>query len=326
MRAFHATKSADRISGWATVTAVLACGAIAFFVALPLALSSPFPTPKDRDWVIPGAPLAPSVPMGRDVQAALEQEAVSEPEAEAKETVVTLAALPSTPAKIAPFTVTPESVDPEATGSIPAAPEPVAPPVPTLMPAPPPAPAPVVRKRSPTEEVDAYLWDVYRRQAVKKDGSGDFTWKDPAAAKHAGMGLQAYVIGGMDQDFREQLYHAGRAMDSAGLRWSMLSAFRDDYRQRLASGFKASAGNSLHGGSRRTGGYGHGRAIDITAAQGEADAVWRWIDRNGAKYGLNRPMPGADPAHIQPRSNWRQIAIALRASRTRLAARTAEAR
>ncbi len=324
MRAFHATISADRISGWATVTAVLACGAIAFFVALPLALSSPFPTPKDRDWVIEGAPLSPSVPMGRDVQAALEEEAVGDPETGATESVITLASLPPTPVKLAPLAIPPEALDPEPTGSIPAAPEPVSAPVPATLPAP--LPRPVVKKRSPTEDIDAYLWDVYRRAAVKRDSSGDFTWKDPAAAKHAGMGLQSYVIGGMDADFREQLYHAGRAMDAAGLRWSMLSAFRDDYRQRLASGFKASGGNSLHGGSRRTGGYGHGRAIDIPAADGEPDSVWRWIDRNGARYGLNRPMPGADPAHIQPRSNSREIAVALRASRNRLAARTAEAR
>jgi hypothetical protein len=57
-------------------------------------------------------------------------------------------------------------------------------------------------------------------------------------------------------------------MDAAGLQWSMLSAFRDDYRQGLASGYKAGVSNSLHGGSRRTGGYGHGRAIDITGPEG----------------------------------------------------------
>jgi hypothetical protein len=95
----------------------------------------------------------------------------------------------------------------------------------------------------------------------------------------------------------------------------MLSAFRDDYRQRLASGFKASVGNSLHGGSRRTGGYGHGRAIDITGADNNMHEVWQWIDDHGAKYGLNRPMPGADPAHIQQRGDVHRISIALRDSR-----------
>ena len=74
------------------------------------------------------------------------------------------------------------------------------------------------------------------------------------------MSLKAYTIVGMDPDFREQLFHAGRALDAAGIRWSMLSAFRDDYRQGLASGFKAHGGHSQHGGSEATGGYGHGRA------------------------------------------------------------------
>jgi hypothetical protein len=172
-------------------------------------------------------------------------------------------------------------------------------------------------KRSSTvmDEVDDYLWEVYQRAPVKRDGSGDFTWKDPAAAKKMGLPLAEYVILGMDPDFREQLYHAGKAMDAAGLQWSMLSAFRDDYRQRLASGFKARGGNSLHGGSTRTGGYGHGRAIDITNADGDLSAVWHWIDAHGAKYGLTRPMPGNDPAHIQQRGEWHKIAAALRASR-----------
>lgn len=165
------------------------------------------------------------------------------------------------------------------------------------------------------DEVSRYLWEVYQRTPTKKDGTGDFTWKDPAAAKRAGMPLPKYVIGGMDPDFREQLYHAGRAMDAAGINWSILSAFRDDYRQRIASGLKAGARNSLHGGSARTGGYGHGRAVDITSTDGEAHEVWRWLDANGAKYGLYRPMPGYDPAHVQSRGDWRKLAASLRQSR-----------
>jgi len=166
------------------------------------------------------------------------------------------------------------------------------------------------------DEVSRYLWEVYQRSPTKKDGSGDFTWKDPAAAERVSMSLPKYVILGMDADFREQLYHAGRAMDAAGVRWSMLSAFRDDYRQRIASGIKASGGNSLHGGSRRTGGYGHGQAVDVTGVE-ETDMsdVWKWIDANGAKYGLYRPMPGYDPAHIQSRGEWRKLAASLRQAR-----------
>jgi hypothetical protein len=174
------------------------------------------------------------------------------------------------------------------------------------------------RKRTGSimDQVDDYLWEVYQRVPIKKDGTGDFTWKDPAAAKHMGLCMQDYVIGGMDPEFREQLYHAGRAMDAAGLQWSMLSAFRDDYRQGLASGYKAGVSNSLHGGSRRTGGYSHGRAIDITGPDGRESEVWKWIDDHGAKFGLHRPLPKADPAHVQQRGDWQKIALALRESRT----------
>ena len=64
-----------------------------------------------------------------------------------------------------------------------------------------------------------------------------------------------YVIGGMDPDFKLRLYHALRAMDDAGLGPGITSAFRDDYRQSLASGLKAATNRSYHGGSLR-GGYG----------------------------------------------------------------------
>jgi hypothetical protein len=168
-------------------------------------------------------------------------------------------------------------------------------------------------------EIDDYLWEVYQRLPIKKDSSGDFSWKDPVAAQRMGMSLQDYVIGGMDPQFREQLYHAGQAMDAAGVQWSILSGFRDDYRQRLASGFKASIGNSLHGGSRRTGGYGHGRAIDITSADGNnPEVVWDWIDQRGAQYGLRRPLPGPDPAHIQQTADTK---IAMHAKRMKLASK-----
>jgi hypothetical protein len=170
------------------------------------------------------------------------------------------------------------------------------------------------------DEIDGYLWEVYQRAPIKKDSSGDFTWKDPAAANRMGLSLQDYVIGGMDPGFREQLYNAGRAMDADGIHWSMLSAFRDDYRQRLAAGFKARVGNSLHGGSRRTGGYGRGRAVDVTAAEGtNPEDVWKWIDAHGAKYGLSRPMPSNDPAHIQQRGDSSNVASTFRHSRVRVA-------
>src|ERR1700676_2271179 len=55
------------------------------------------------------------------------------------------------------------------------------------------------------------------------------------------------LAGGMDPDFREQLFAAGQALDAAGVSWTILSAFRDDYRQSLAVGFRESVGNSFHG-------------------------------------------------------------------------------
>ena len=65
------------------------------------------------------------------------------------------------------------------------------------------------------------------------------------------MSVKTYVIGGMDADLRELLYHAGLAMDAAGIRWTILSAFRDDYRQSLASELKAHTNNSLPEGVPR---------------------------------------------------------------------------
>jgi hypothetical protein len=163
--------------------------------------------------------------------------------------------------------------------------------------------------------VDDYLFEAYRRLPQKRDAAGDFTWKDPAAAERFGLPLDRYVIGGMDPDFRELIYAAGRSMDAAGIKWSILSAFRDDWRQQIASGFKASTAGSCHGGSRSVGGYGHGRCIDLWTTEGPVDAVFDWIDRVGRKFGLLRPMPGADPAHVSTVGDWRAIAYRLRVER-----------
>jgi len=163
--------------------------------------------------------------------------------------------------------------------------------------------------------VDDYLFEAYRRLSQKRDAAGDFTWKDPAAAEHFGLPLDRYVIGGMDPDFRELIYAAGKSMDAAGIKWSILSAFRDDWRQQIASGFKASTAGSCHGGSRAVGGYGHGRCIDLWTTEGPEDALFAWIDRTGRKFGLLRPIPGADPAHVGTVGDWRAIAYRLRMER-----------
>ena len=147
--------------------------------------------------------------------------------------------------------------------------------------------------------IDAYLCEVYRRTPTKKDSSGDFTWKDPAAAKRRGMDTCRYVIGGMNPEFKLSLMAFGQAADKRGIKWSMLSAFRDDYRQSIAVGVKARTGNSLHGGSRVTKGYGDGRAVDIAVAEGSIKALLKMVDGVGRTLGLSRPYPGFDPQHVQ---------------------------
>ena len=182
--------------------------------------------------------------------------------------------------------------------------------------------------------IDEYLWSLYQRApkqdaikvierrsvTIKVDGKAksvakeysrvvdeDFTWKDPKAAEKAGMPLMEYVIGGMDQDFKHKLYRALRAMDEAGLSPGITSAFRDDYRQSLASGLKAATDRSYHGGSSR-GGYGHGLAADLVSVKGEtraerltsSQALWQWIDAHGGEFGIGRPYLDKDPPHVAP--------------------------
>ena len=182
--------------------------------------------------------------------------------------------------------------------------------------------------------IDAYLWSLYERTpkldtdkvpekhkvTVKKDGKSrtvtqtvmtyvraDFTWKDPAAAQRAGMPVKDYVIGGMDHGFRLTLYRALRMMDDAGLMPGITSAFRDDYRQSIATGNKASDDSSYHGGSRR-GGYGHGLAADLVSVKGDtrderyasSEQLWAWIDAHEKELGIGRPYLDRDPPHVGP--------------------------
>jgi hypothetical protein len=136
---------------------------------------------------------------------------------------------------------------------------------------------------------------------------GDFTWKDPIAAKKSGMSLKDYVIGGMDPSFKLKLYRALRAMDGAGHMPGITSAFRDDYRQSIASGHKAASDSSYHGGSRR-GGYGHGLAADLVSVKGEnrsqryaaTQELWKWIDAHEKELGIARPYLDRDPPHVAP--------------------------
>ena len=182
--------------------------------------------------------------------------------------------------------------------------------------------------------IDDYLWSFYERTPkvdtnkvkarvralVKKKGKtrtvirtvtryvvADFTWKDPIAAQRAGMSVKDYVIGGMDRRFKLKLYYALRTMDEAGLMPGITSAFRDDYRQGIASGNKAASDSSYHGGSRR-GGYGHGLAADLVSVRGETRMqrfastveMWKWIDAREEELGIGRPYLGRDPPHVGP--------------------------
>src|SRR4029079_6484163 len=90
----------------------------------------------------------------------------------------------------------------------------------------------------------------------------DFAWKDPKAADKANMSMMTYVIGGMDPTFKLNLFHALLAWEQVGLSPGITSAFRDDYRQSIASGLKAATDRSYHGGSSRRG-YGPRRFADV---------------------------------------------------------------
>ena len=182
--------------------------------------------------------------------------------------------------------------------------------------------------------IDRYLWALYQRTpkqdtikvherrkvTVKKKGKTvtvtrsftklvdeDFTWKDPKAAEKAGMPMMDYVIGGMDRSFKLKLFHTLRAAEEAGLSPGITSAFRDDYRQSIASGLKAATDRSYHGGSFR-GGYGHGLAADVVSVKGatraqrwiSTESLWKWIDAHGKEFGIGRPYLDKDPPHVAP--------------------------
>jgi hypothetical protein len=182
--------------------------------------------------------------------------------------------------------------------------------------------------------IDEYLWSLYERtqkidtvkisetkkvKVKRKDKvhvvtitttkfvTEDYTWKDPAAAKKMGLSVKEYVIGGMDQKFRVTLYHALHALDNAGLMPGITSAFRDDYRQSIATGHKAKDDCSYHGGSRH-GGYGHGLAADIVSVKGKtrderstsSEVLWKWVDKHGKELGIGRPYLDKDPPHVAP--------------------------
>jgi hypothetical protein len=207
--------------------------------------------------------------------------------------------------------------------------------------------------------IDRYLWTLYQRTpkedtvkiqeqrqvTVKKKGilvtltrtfsklaDEDFAWKDPKAAETAGMPMMDYVIGGMDRDFKLKLFNMLRAAEQAGLSPGITSAFRDDYRQSIASGLKAANERSYHGGSLR-GGYGHGLAADLVSNDGATRAqrltstqtFWTWIDAHGKEFGIGRPYLNRDPPHVAP-IDGKEYADHRPGMRARLAAAAAKLR
>ena len=182
--------------------------------------------------------------------------------------------------------------------------------------------------------IDRYLWALYerapkidaikvherRKVTVKRRGKTvtvsrtftkrvdeEFGWKDPKAAERFGMTMMDYVIGGMDRSFKLKLFHTLHAAEQAGLSPGITSAFRDDYRQAIATGLKAASDRSYHGGSLR-GGYGRGLAADIVSVKGATRAqrwvstekLWKWIDERGKEFGIGRPYLDRDPPHVAP--------------------------
>lgn len=144
-------------------------------------------------------------------------------------------------------------------------------------------------------------------RTVTRRADQDFAWKDPKAAEKAGMSMPQYVIGGMDRDFKMKLFRMLLAAEQAGQYPGITSAFRDDYRQSIASGLKAASDRSYHGGSFR-GGYGHGLAADVVSINGatrgqrlaSTQAFWKWVDAHGKDYGVGRPYLDHDPPHVGP--------------------------
>jgi hypothetical protein len=312
MRDSLAGPSTDRMSSAASWLAWGLAGAFFTLVALPLASSSPYPTPSRQDWSIPNAQAtsASSFALASASSVAVQGELVplvtTVKTLSIKRPIGSEAELDPSRVILATNVGSRSTEDPVEERKV----TPVAPADPELTPD-------EANDKPSMAEVDAYLWSVYERQPVKKDAGGDFSWKDPAAAKRMGKTLESYVIMGMDADFRELVYHLGKAMDAAGIEWQIVSAFRDDWRQSIASGVKARTGYSRHGGSLAVGGYGHGRAVDVGHVDRERnEEVWNWIDANGAKYGLYRPFRSFDPPHVEARLDWRRVASNLRHERT----------
>src|SRR5258705_13023997 len=180
--------------------------------------------------------------------------------------------------------------------------------------------------------IDRFLWALYQRTpkedsikvqerrkvTVKKRGKTktvtktftrlvdeNFAWKDPKAAEKAGMPMMDYVIGGMDRSFKLKLFYTLYAAEQAGLSPGITSAFRDDYRQSIASGLKAATNRSFHVASYHRG-FCHRTAADVVSVKGatraqrwiSTESFWKWIDAQGKEFGIGQPYLDIDPRHL----------------------------
>ncbi|MBR0831707.1 hypothetical protein JQ612_00770 [Bradyrhizobium manausense] len=316
--------------GTALTADIAAAAAVTPSVALVEAPAAETPAPAvqlasaDPTDIVPAASPAPQVapepePVASEAKAETKAEAPTETES-APEPTVKLAS--ADPGDVMPS----EALSPAAIASGPVAESNASPPADTVA---------VLDECFVMDAcIDRYLWTLYQRTpkedsikvedrravAVKRRGKTvtvmrsftklvdeDFAWKDPKAAAHANMALMDYVIGGMDKSFKQKLFRMLLAAEAAGLSPGITSAFRDDYRQEIASGLKAASNRSYHGGSLR-GGYGHGMAADIVSTQGNnraqrwasTEVLWKWVDANGKALGIGRPYLGRDPPHVGP--------------------------
>src|SRR5450432_1926928 len=162
--------------------------------------------------------------------------------------------------------------------------------------------------------VDRYLWALYQRtpkeDTIKELERRNVTvkWKRKmVTVTRTFTKLVDEDFGCMDRSFKLKLFHTLHAAEAAGLSPGITSAFRDNYRQSIASGLKAASNRSYHGGSSR-GGYGHGLAADIVSVQGgtrdqrwaSSEKLWKWVDARGKEFGIGRPYLGRDPPHVAP--------------------------
>ena len=166
MRAPRAAIAADRISRSAILVAGVLCGALVFFVAIPLALSNPFPELKEAEWVVHRSSLHIKVATAEMVEA----QALFDPVPSMPSPQAALWEFVALPAHGSFAFQPPEVTGAETTGSIGET-------------------APPVRQaRSIMGEVDEYLWEVYRRAPSKRELDGRFHLEGSGRSQAYGHG------------------------------------------------------------------------------------------------------------------------------------------